>query len=226
MDAMHILTGGAVSRWFGVAHDDEMETAGWQRAGTLRRNERVHSYAVIPQQDPELDPGVVELGNRRSDGENATEQPAAEDRQRQQRDDGRGRGRMDRVAATLTLRRRQRATAQEVQKSLPKFWPLATILIAISELALLIAILVQNGFAPIASKPTVVNDIIDGFGNRTEFLTREDVPNFFIGPSSSSLIHIGAKYTPVSIVSMCVACPTMSHSLNAVSMFSNTIVLY
>ena len=56
----------------------------------------------------------------------------------------------------------------------------------------------QNGFAPIAFEPRVVNDVIEGFGNYSEFVTREDVPNFFIGPSSSSLIHAGAKYTPVS----------------------------
>ena len=110
---------------------------------------------------------------------------------------------MDRLAATLTLRRRQRPSSrEEVQKTLPKFWPVATVLVAVAEVALLTALLVQNGFAPISFNPKVVNDVIEGFGNYSEFVTRHDVPNFFIGPSGKSLIHAGAKYTPVSLCAL------------------------
>jgi hypothetical protein len=106
---------------------------------------------------------------------------------------------MDRLAATLTLQRRRKPSSRaEVEKTLPKFWPVATVLVAIAELGLLTALLVQNGFAPISFNPRIVNDVIEGFGNYSEFVTRHDVPNFFIGPSGSSLIHAGAKYTPVS----------------------------
>ena len=195
------FSGGAVGRWFGVARDDEMETAGWRRTGTLPLSSAVRSYTVLPQGDPDSATeaeggggrGTVELGNR--DREAATEAAS----QRPQRRGGRGRRGMDRVAATLTLRRRRKATSrEEVRQTLPKFWPVATFLVVLAELALLVALLVQNGFAPIAFEPRVVNDVIEGFGNYSEFVTREDVPNFFIGPSSSSLIHAGAKYTPVS----------------------------
>ena len=180
-----------MSRWFGVARDDEMETAGWRRTGTLPRSEMVRSYNVIPQQEPE--PEGVELGNRRS--ESQTEQTIANRRERR-----RSRRGLQRIAATLTLQRPQQATSrEEMQKSLPKFWPVATVLVALAEVSLLVAILLQNGFAPIAFTPETVPEVIIGFGNVSEFVSREDVPNFFIGPSSSSLIHVGAKYTPVSV---------------------------
>ena len=185
-----------MGRWFGVTGDGEMETTGWPRTGTLPRNEAVRSYAILPQEEPERT--GVEMDNRRSESE--TEQPTAANRP-QPGERGRGSRGLERLAATLTLRRRQRVTSRDdVQKTLPKFWPVATVLVAVAELALLTAILVQEGFAPIAFKPRIVNDVIEGFGNSTEFVTREDVPNFFIGPSGSNLIHIGAKYTPVSCV--------------------------
>ncbi|CAI8048473.1 Inactive rhomboid protein 1 [Geodia barretti] len=170
-----------------------METAGWQRTGTLPR-EAARSYTVLPQQDPDdyPPPGpAVELGNRRRDGGETTESAGAGARR------GRGRRGMDRLAATLTLQRRRKPSSRaEVEKTLPKFWPVATVLVAIAELGLLTALLVQNGFAPISFNPRIVNDVIEGFGNYSEFVTRHDVPNFFIGPSGSSLIHAGAKYTP------------------------------
>lgn len=179
-----------VSRWFGVVGDDEMTTAG--RAGTLPRSEAVRNYTIIgPHQEPE--PVGMELANGRNESE--IEQTAANWRDRR-------RSRLQRVTATLTLqRRRQWATSRdEVQKSLPKFWPVATVLVALAELALLVALLALNGFAPISFTPRIIPGIIEGFGNTSEYVSREEVPNFFIGPSSSSLIHAGAKYTPVSEV--------------------------
>ena len=176
-----------------------MEAQGWRRTGTLPRSNMVRSYTMIPQQEPE--PGGVELGAPRSDGESETEPASATTRQQEQ-EGGRGRRGMQRLAATLTLRR-SRPTNQEVQNSLPKFWPVATVLVALTEIALLAAILVQQGFAPIAFKPEIVPDVITGFGNISEFVSRKEVPNFFVGPSSRSLIHAGAKYTPVSM-SVCI----------------------
>ena len=165
-----------------------METAGWGRTGTLPRNETVHRYVVVPQEEQELAGGSMELGEQRTTG--------AADYRRQRREGRRGgRG----LVATLTLQRRQRPTTREdVQKTLPKFWPVATVLVALAEIALLAAILIKDGFAPIAFKPRTVQEVVSGFGNSTDIVSREDVPNFFIGPSSASLIHIGAKYTPVS----------------------------
>lgn len=178
-----------------------MTTAGWGRTGTLPRNEAIRSYTIIPSQEPE--PGGMELGNGRNGSD--TDETAANDGGRQRGGDRRSR--MQRVAATLTLQRRQRrATSRdEVQKSLPKFWPVATILVVLVELGLLIALLVINGFAPIAFSPEVIPEILPGFGNTTEYVSRKEVPNFFIGPSSSSLIHAGAKYTPVSVFKVCMS---------------------
>ena len=167
-----------------------METAGWGRTGTLPRNETVHRYAVVPQEDQEPAGDSMELGEQRTTG--------AADYRRWRRESGRTRGGRN-LVATLTLQRRQRPTTRDdVQKTLPKFWPVATVLVALAEIALLVAVLVTDGFAPIAFRPRTVQDVVSGFGNRTDIVSREDVPNFFIGPSSASLIHIGAKYTPVS----------------------------
>lgn len=175
-----------VSRWFGVVGDDEMTTAG--RAGTLPRSEAVRNYTIVPQQEPE--PVGMELGNGHNEGE--TGQTAANWRDYR-------RSRLQQVTATLTLQRRRQATSRdEVQKSLPKFWPVATVLVALAELALLVALLALNGFAPISFTPQTIPAVVAGFGNSSEYVSREEVPNFFIGPSSSSLIHAGAKYTPVS----------------------------
>ena len=174
-----------------------MEAAGWRRTGTLPRSNMVRSYTMIPQQEPE--PGGVELGARRSESET---EPASATTRRREQEGGRGRRGLQRLTATLTLQR-SRPTNQEVQNSLPKFWPVATVLVTLTEIALLAAILVQQGFAPIAFKPEIVPAVITGFGNISEFVSRKEVPNFFVGPSSRSLIHAGAKYTPVSM-SVCI----------------------
>ena len=178
-----------MSQWFGVAHNDEMETAGWRRTGTLPRRNTAHSYTVLPQVEPDTE--VELLGTRNnaqaSDGEGETRRS--------------GRRGLQRVTATLTLQRpRRKQTKDEVQETLPKFWPAATIVVAVVEVVLLIALLVTEGFAPIAFSPELISDVLEGYGNISEFVTREEVPNFFIGPSSSSLLHVGAKYTPVSLL--------------------------
>ena len=109
-----------------------------------------------------------------------------------------------RVSSTLTrartmLRRKKRdPTREEVLKSLPKFWPVITVLIALVEVGLLIAVIVVSGLAPIAFQPVSESRIVVGFDNQSDTITKEVVPNFFIGPSSASLIHSGSMYTPVS----------------------------
>ena len=72
-----------------------------------------------------------------------------------------------------------------------------TILIALVEIGMFVAVTVLFGLAPIATQAVQVSDQVVGFNNISEYLTKEVVPNFFIGPSSSSLIHSGAMYTPV-----------------------------
>ena len=178
------FAGASVGRLFGVPYDDQLE--GWHRAGTLRHNQRVMSYSIMP---PEQE-GEVEMGQTRG----ARAQPQEEQGQRQ-------RGtRLRRVRDTLTatLRRQKKPSREEVLKSLPTFWPIVTILVALIEVGLLIAVCVTSGLAPIAFTPQQENKEIVGFDNQSEFERRGIVPNFFIGPTKGALIHSGALYTPVS----------------------------
>lgn len=178
------FAGTSVGRLFGVPYDDELEE--WHRAGTLRHNQRVMSYSIIPPQQE----GGVEMGHTR------------ETRTRPQEERGQGqrqtRLRRARDTLTATLRRRKKPTREEVLKSLPTFWPVVTVLVALIEVGLLIAVCVTNGLAPIAFTPQQKNQEIRGFDNQSEFERREVVPNFFIGPTKRALIHTGALYTPVS----------------------------
>ena len=81
--------------------------------------------------------------------------------------------------------------------SLPKFWPVITVLITLVEIGFLIAVIVTGGLAPIQIDPEIRQAQIVGFDNQTELVSRSIVPNFFIGTSSASLVHTGAMYTPV-----------------------------
>lgn len=125
------------------------------------------------------------------------------------------------ITSTLNrMRRIREPTRDEVMGSLPKFWPVTTILIALLEIGLLIAVIVLFGLAPIAFVPTTVSDTIVGFNNLSEYQTREIVPNFFIGPSSSSLVHSGAMYTPVSFLIFVRNVCMIWQFLNSLSMIS------
>ena len=84
-------------------------------------------------------------------------------------------------------------------KTLPSFWPVVTILIALVEVGLLIASIFTGGLAPIKFTPENELSILTGFDNREESVSKEIVPNFFIGTSKLALVHIGAMYTPVSL---------------------------
>lgn len=160
-------------------HDEEL--VGWRRTGTLPQNQRVASYALVPEEDPgmEMNPSR----DRRHHERNRTSRE--------------GQSRMRRITDTLTLRRR-RPTNEEVIESLPTFWPGATVLITLVEVGLLVAVMATNGIAPISFTPRQEFKVIVGFINN-ESVTREVVPNFFIGPSSQALVHSGAMYTPVSM---------------------------
>lgn len=110
------------------------------------------------------------------------------------------RGRFGRFKHTVTstLRRRTNPTREEVMKTLPTFWPVMTIIIAIVEVAMLVATIITGGLAPISFVPKTVIGPVVGFDNISDSGYREVVPNFFIGTSKAALIHTGAMYTPVS----------------------------
>lgn len=83
-------------------------------------------------------------------------------------------------------------------KTLPTFWPVMTIIIAIAEAILIVATIITGGLAPIRFTPETIVGPILGFDNITDIGYRQVVPNFFIGTSKAALVHTGAMYTPVS----------------------------
>ena len=91
-------------------------------------------------------------------------------------------------------------TRREVMESLPTFWPVCTIVITITQVVMFVAVCIALGLAPIAiSTTTERSGCLYGFANPTCSREQREVsPNFFIGPSSESLIHVGAQFTPVS----------------------------
>ena len=183
-------TGTSVGRWFGV-HENPQQR-GWQRAGTLPRNATARAwYNAVPQNDA-TSPG--------SSAQERTPIDLSNENRQQEVQYGRRRAgnTLRRVANTLSrVVKRKEPSREEVMDSLPKFWPVMTILIVTIEVALLIAVTVTQGLAPISLTPTIEDANIIGFDNQTETVTRQVVPNFFIGPSKPGLVHSGAMYTPV-----------------------------
>lgn len=182
-----IFVGAQVGRFFGI-HDDELR--GWSRAGTLPPNRRAITYNVIPQED-EQSLSVAITPPSRSPPEEPS--PAAAERRR-----GRVGRFTDNVTATIRRRRRRDPTRDEVMKTLPTFWPVMTLLIVVVEVGLLVAAIVTNGLAPIRFNPETISEVVKGFDGEEEFVSKEVVPNFFIGTSKGALVHTGAMYTPVS----------------------------
>ena len=84
-------------------------------------------------------------------------------------------------------------------KTLPTFWPVMTVIIAVVEVGLMVATIVTGGLAPIKFTPDTETRLIVGFDNISDNGVRETVPNFFIGTSKAALINTGAMYTPVSL---------------------------
>ena len=85
--------------------------------------------------------------------------------------------------------------------SLPTFWPICTVLITTIQIVMFAAVCIVYGIAPIAFTPkTVRSGCLYEFADTTcHYESKEVAPNFFIGPASESLIHIGAQYTPVNM---------------------------
>ena len=179
-----ICIGASVGHFFGV-HDDPT-SRGWRRTGTVRHNARSAAYAALPYQN----------GHEGEPPAPVTEQTTSEGEQRNE-----PRSEPGRVSRTLTrvrtMVRPKKPSRKQVMDSLPKFWPVMTVLITLIEIGFLVAVIVTGGLAPIRIDPEIRQEQIVGFDNRTESVSRSIVPNFFIGTSSASLVHTGAMYTPV-----------------------------
>ena len=175
--------GASIGRFFGI-HDDEIQ---WNRAGTLPPNSRAQRYNLVSQQDDSSVAVVATPSNR----------PLPQDFLSQRR--RKRRCGFSHITDNIRRRFSQRdPTREEVMKTLPTFWPIMTILIAVVEIGMLIATIATGGLAPIRLTPVINVSTIVGFDNIQDSASKEIVPNFFIGTSKAALIHTGAMYTPVS----------------------------
>lgn len=110
-------------------------------------------------------------------------------------------------------RRKPRSTTVDTQASveeLParKFHrPLFICLVTLAHLVLLIYVCVAGKVEPIGFKPKIENETMKKFGfissagndsAHEEDVTRYSGVNGFIGPNSSFLVQVGAKFVPVS----------------------------
>ena len=115
-------------------------------------------------------------------------------------------------------RRKPRSTTVDTQNSVEEVptrifhWPLFISIVTLVHCGLVIYVCVAGGIEPIAFKPEVKSETINKFGfiasanklgNSTdqEKVERYCGVNGFIGPNSSFLVQMGAKYAPVSIYS-------------------------
>lgn len=69
--------------------------------------------------------------------------------------------------------------------------------ITLVQIAMFIAVCIAFGLAPIAFEPQLESETVRGFNGISRQETREIAPNFFIGPNTESLVHVGAQFTPV-----------------------------
>ncbi len=192
---MHFLnswTGATIGRFFGL-HDDQSE---WNPAGTLPPNRETLGYLRISRVDPN--------NNNDNNGDSMTvitppENSPTQSPPEQRRERRNGRWGLGGFSNTIrNLRKKKDPTREEVMKTLPSFWPVMTVLIALIEVGMLIATIATGRLAPIRFTPETNTSTIRGFGGTSDFSSREILPNFFIGTSKASLIHAGAMYSPVS----------------------------
>ena len=145
-------------------------------------------------QDENLAVITPPVGSSPMDGPSPADSPSQQRRGKRKRKWG-----VSGVSDTIRRIRGKNPTRDEVMKTLPTFWPVMTVLIAVIEVGMIIATIATGGLAPIRFTPEINTSTVQGFGGLSEFASKEIVPNFFIGTSKSSLIHTGAMYTPVSL---------------------------
>lgn len=83
--------------------------------------------------------------------------------------------------------------------TLPTFRPWFTIIVALVNIGLFIAICATDGIASITFTPKQEQGFVEDFMGQEIPAVREKPANFFIGPTATDLIHHGAKYATVSV---------------------------
>ena len=107
--------------------------------------------------------------------------------------------RVRRTFRSVRQRWKQRKHRDEIRGTLPTFRPWFTVVVALVNVALFVAVSITNGFTAITFTPKQEHGIVDGFDGQQMPAIREESANFFIGPTATDLVHHGAKYATVSV---------------------------
>ena len=108
-----------------------------------------------------------------------------------------------RVRRTLRSVRQRWSQRKEIRDSLPTFRPWFTVIVALVNIGMFVAVAITDGLADITFTPKTKMGIVDDFDGQEVPAVREEPANFFIGPAGTDLIHHGAKYAPVSVTTVC-----------------------
>lgn len=85
----------------------------------------------------------------------------------------------------------------EIVESFPTYWPIFTVISGLLEIALVTVVMMTNTFAPVQFTIAIETRDIVGFGGVNVSVTKDILPNPFVGPSKAAMIHAGAKYPVV-----------------------------
>ena len=106
--------------------------------------------------------------------------------------------RVRRTLRSVRERWKQRKYREEIRGTLPTFRPWFTVIVALVNVGMFVAVSITDGFTAIKFTPKKEHGIVDGFdGQQPE--VREEPANFFIGPTATDLVHHGAKYATVGV---------------------------
>ena len=107
--------------------------------------------------------------------------------------------RVRRTLRSVRQRWKQRKYREEIRGTLPTFRPWFTVVVALVNVAMFVAVSITDGFTAITFTPKQEHGIVDGFDGQQMPAIREEPANFFIGPTATDLVHHGAKYATVSV---------------------------
>ena len=155
----------------------------WGRIGTMPRSSRTGYYQMV---DAPSD----------SEGQEAAYNDDATTSRNARREPD---SRVRRTLRSVRQRWKQRKYRDEIRGTLPTFRPWFTVLVALVNVGLFVAISITDGFTAITFTPKQEYGIVDGFDGQQMPAIREEPANFFIGPTATDLVHHGAKYATVSI---------------------------
>lgn len=115
-----------------------------------------------------------------------------------------------RTLRSVRQRWKQRKHREHIRSTLPTFRPWFTVIVALVNIGLFVAVCITDGITAITFTPKQEHGIVENFEGDFIAETREEPANFFIGPTATDLVHHGAKYATVRAFHYLLRCTTLS----------------